>query len=411
MWRARARAPGPGSGSSALPREPTPASEVEATSPRPSDAPLIALLVAVALLPAAGAQTLGSAGSLDTLGSDALATTSFQGDLVGDDTDDLLTTNITFLNRTAETLESAENGSVDVKATEDSDVFPTEVTYNLSGGTAEADDHDGENGTLTFTEAGQVLTIALPLVDDAIYEGDETVDLQLSSDALHVRWGTRNHTHTILEDDPADLPPSAPDDALTTDEDAAYSGHLPGSDPDGDSLSWSVATHPAHGSLELDSGTGAFTYTPDPDYAGPDAFEYRVFDGTASATGTVDVTVEPVTDGGSDDDGSSDTDGGTTEGDTSTDDTTGSDDGTTTTDGDGTANATSGSGTSPESGSSGGSGDGGSDGISPSGSDEAADLGKEDDFSAWWIVLGTVAVVACGGAIGYGYYWSQHGRF
>ena len=53
---------------------------------------------------------------------------------------------------------------------------------------------------------------------------------------------------------------------------------LSGSDPDGDTLSYTVTTPPAHGAL---SGTAPnLTYTPLDGFAGEDAFEFIVNDGT-----------------------------------------------------------------------------------------------------------------------------------
>ena len=55
-------------------------------------------------------------------------------------------------------------------------------------------------------------------------------------------------------------------------------------------------SQPTHGTL---SGSApALTYTPDPDYAGPDSFTFSANDGTVdSDTATVSITVSPVNDG------------------------------------------------------------------------------------------------------------------
>ena len=59
---------------------------------------------------------------------------------------------------------------------------------------------------------------------------------------------------------------------MSTPEDAAVDVVLSGSDVDGDGLTFAVGSGPAHGSL---SGSGGSrTYTPDPDYNGPDSFTY-----------------------------------------------------------------------------------------------------------------------------------------
>ncbi|MGC8742442.1 MAG: Ig-like domain-containing protein, partial [Verrucomicrobiia bacterium] len=70
---------------------------------------------------------------------------------------------------------------------------------------------------------------------------------------------------------------------------------LTGSDVDGDTLSYTVVTQPAHGTL---TGTApALTYTPNADYNGSDSFTFKVNDGTVdSAIATVSITVNSVND-------------------------------------------------------------------------------------------------------------------
>ncbi len=66
------------------------------------------------------------------------------------------------------------------------------------------------------------------------------------------------------------------------------------SDPDGDPLSVSAVTLPAHGAAVI-SGT-RIVYSPEAGYAGPDSFGYTISDGrggSASATVTVTVTAQP----------------------------------------------------------------------------------------------------------------------
>ena len=80
-------------------------------------------------------------------------------------------------------------------------------------------------------------------------------------------------------------------------EDQSATFVLPATDPDGaqDTLSVIITKQPEHGSIEVDGLS--VTYTPDPDYSGPDEFAYQVFDGNetseASATVTLDVAPQP----------------------------------------------------------------------------------------------------------------------
>ena len=87
-------------------------------------------------------------------------------------------------------------------------------------------------------------------------------------------------------------PPTAAPLRVTTGYGSAVRVRLPGSDPDGDALTYLVSSQPTHGTL---TGTAPdLTYTPAEGYEGPDAFTYRVRDRTlSSSTGTVAITVSP----------------------------------------------------------------------------------------------------------------------
>ena len=70
---------------------------------------------------------------------------------------------------------------------------------------------------------------------------------------------------------------------------------LSGTDVNNDPLTYDVATQPAHGTL---SGTAPnLTYTPNPGYFGPDAFDFTVSDPTSGDNGTItlDVSPNPIT--------------------------------------------------------------------------------------------------------------------
>ena len=88
-----------------------------------------------------------------------------------------------------------------------------------------------------------------------------------------------NNSYTATQDTP--LVVSAP-------------GILAGdSDADGDALSASLVSGPAHGTLALQAN-GSFTYTPAAGYSGPDSFSYRASDGAAtSGVAVVSINVEP----------------------------------------------------------------------------------------------------------------------
>jgi hypothetical protein len=89
--------------------------------------------------------------------------------------------------------------------------------------------------------------------------------------------------------------PAANAQTVTTNEDTAKAIVLTGSDPDGDALTFAVATQPAHGTL---TGTAPnLTYTPAANYNGSDSFAFTVSDGKLTSTAaTVSITVAAVND-------------------------------------------------------------------------------------------------------------------
>ncbi len=94
---------------------------------------------------------------------------------------------------------------------------------------------------------------------------------------------------------PTNSAPVAPDVSGEVAEDSSRTITLPGTDADGDSLTYSKVTDPAHGTVTV-SGNQA-TYTPAANYNGADNFTYKVNDGTAdSNVATVSITVTPVND-------------------------------------------------------------------------------------------------------------------
>ena len=50
---------------------------------------------------------------------------------------------------------------------------------------------------------------------------------------------------------------------------------------------------PGHGTLSVNA-SGAFVYTPAPNYFGADSFTYTVFDGVNTVTQSVSITVNDV---------------------------------------------------------------------------------------------------------------------
>ncbi|MEK7153027.1 MAG: Ig-like domain-containing protein, partial [Patescibacteria group bacterium] len=89
--------------------------------------------------------------------------------------------------------------------------------------------------------------------------------------------------------------PIAQAQSLSTPEDTAIGVTLNATDPDGDSLSYSVVSNPQKGTL---SGTAPnLTYIPQSNYSGSDSFTFKATDGTVNSNvATVSISVTPVND-------------------------------------------------------------------------------------------------------------------
>jgi hypothetical protein len=84
--------------------------------------------------------------------------------------------------------------------------------------------------------------------------------------------------------------------SATTIEDVAVSGTVTATDADGDVLTFSKGSDPAHGTVTV-SSLGGYTYTPTANYFGNDSFTVTVTDGKGgTATSTVVITITAVPD-------------------------------------------------------------------------------------------------------------------
>ena len=88
--------------------------------------------------------------------------------------------------------------------------------------------------------------------------------------------------------------PEAYDDTVETLEDTPLHGMLHAIDVDSAVLTYTIVSQPAHGTVVLtDTATGAFTYTPAPNYFGYDAFTFKVNDGTSDSN-VAGVTISVI---------------------------------------------------------------------------------------------------------------------
>ena len=175
----------------------------------------------------------------------------------------------------AQTTSVAEDGSVAITLT-GSDVDGDGLAYAIVSGPT--------HGTLTGSGAVRTYTPA------ANYHGPDAFSFQVADGTVSSSPATVSITVTPVNDAPV-----ANAQSKSVAEDGSVAITLTGTDAEGDALTYSIVAGPTHGTL---TGSGAArTYTPDANYNGPDAFTFRVNDGTAdSPTATVSITVTPVND-------------------------------------------------------------------------------------------------------------------
>ncbi|WP_044190650.1 Ig-like domain-containing protein [Hyalangium minutum] len=140
------------------------------------------------------------------------------------------------------------------------------------------------HGTLTGTPPSLVYT------PEMNYSGSDSFTFTASDSQGTSAPGTITINVTPVND-----PPTATARELTTPEDTPLPITLTGTDPDGDTLSFTVASPPTHGTL---TGTPPnLTYAPAANYSGPDSFTFTARDGqVTSAAATITLSVESVND-------------------------------------------------------------------------------------------------------------------
>ncbi|HTN23547.1 MAG TPA: Ig-like domain-containing protein, partial [Solirubrobacteraceae bacterium] len=165
----------------------------------------------------------------------------------------------------------------------------------LHGASILANDSDPDGDPLTAVGASTPAHGALALNPDgtftyqpqAAFKGTDSFTYRASD-------GTAQSAPATVTISVGNQPPTAADDAY----DATSATTLEGasvlandSDPNGDVLTATLTSGPAHGTLQLAPG-GTFTYTPDAGFSGRDAFTYSASDGVAaSAPATATITV------------------------------------------------------------------------------------------------------------------------
>ncbi|MBK7862705.1 MAG: tandem-95 repeat protein [Archangiaceae bacterium] len=137
------------------------------------------------------------------------------------------------------------------------------------------------HGTLSGAAPSVTYTPALN------YAGPDSFTFKVNDGVVDSAPGTVSLTVTPVND----LPVPA-GQAASVQEDTPKAITLTGSDVEGSPLTFAVVNPPTHGSL---SGSAPnLTYSPAPDYNGPDSFTFKVNDGTADSAGLATVTITVV---------------------------------------------------------------------------------------------------------------------
>ena len=166
----------------------------------------------------------------------------------------------------------------------DSDVDSPSLTAVLVGGPT--------NGTLTLNGNGSFTYTPFPN-----FNGTDSFTYKANDGQADSNLATVTITVNAVNDSP-----TANNQAVTTPEDTPVLITLTGSDIEGSNLGFQVTVPPSHGTLADLTVTGpttaTVTYTPDPNYSGPDSFLFIVNDGAAnSPEATISISVTPVNDG------------------------------------------------------------------------------------------------------------------
>jgi VCBS repeat-containing protein len=176
------------------------------------------------------------------------------------------------------------------------------LTVAVPGVLANDTDADGNPltaGVVSLPASGSLTLLgngSFTYTPDADFHGSDQFTYRTFDGLAHSNVATVTITVTPVNDAPV-----AANDSYSTAEDTSLTvaalGVLANDlDVDGNSLTASLVTSAAHGTLVLNAN-GSFTYTPAADYHGADTFTYKARDGVAdSNVATVTITVTPVND-------------------------------------------------------------------------------------------------------------------
>ena len=170
-----------------------------------------------------------------------------------------------------------------------SDPGSANLTFSVVSGPASGT--LGSIGTVTCAGTSpRNCTANVTYTPNANFNGSDSFTFKVNNGTQDSSAATVSITVTPVND-----APTCTNGSATTNEDTAVAAPLSCADVDGNPLSYTIVSSPAHGSL---SGTApALTYTPAANYNGSDSFTFRANDGTLNSnTATFSLTVTPVND-------------------------------------------------------------------------------------------------------------------
>lgn len=163
-------------------------------------------------------------------------------------------------------------------------------------GTATGTDPNGDNLNFSLTNQPQHGTIvfnsngSFTYTPNLNYVGGDSFSFKTNDGSLDSNVATISLVVNAINDAPV-----ASNSSFNTNEEIAYSGSLSAFDVDSINLAYSLMTQPSHGTISLNTATGAYIYTPNSNYSGNDNFTFKVNDGQLNSnTATVSIVVNPL---------------------------------------------------------------------------------------------------------------------
>ena len=162
---------------------------------------------------------------------------------------------------------------------------------------------DVDDDTLTYSIVGNPGNGSVSIADSSVpvftytpnnnFNGPDTFTYKVNDGTVDSSTATVTITVSNVDNTPA-----AANGTITTTEDTTTTGTLVGTDPDSDPLTYSIVQQASKGTVTItNASTGAFSYVPDANKSGKDAFAYKVNDGSQdSNVAIVNITLSAAND-------------------------------------------------------------------------------------------------------------------